>query len=254
METLAKTNNPFRRVQLNAAMEDATFGDWGGTVANLSAALPNSRGTPLDWWVRGNTAGGIGAGIRKANSPNLITVSVLQPTDGSGVDNGALFTAYGSSISYTDGPTGAGTSTGIHRLNEPGDLDGSSVAQNWAGGGFRIVVPAQQWPDWYLLKVWTHDTPRRRTHYKASLNNAQTSTDELWIDYYASPQLSIEVAPDEYDKWALMPWITTEVRFAADEAGRSLTYDITRTFAYGCGIAAVALYRGLPTPVLGFGT
>lgn len=224
---------PYRRVQLDATLggADGSFGDWGATV-NISAALPNSLGKPLDWWVRGSVAGAISGGIRKLNSPNLFTVSILNPTDGQPADAGALADWAAGTITWTDGPTGAGSSTKTHQLDGPNGL----------GGGFRIAVPAPMWPDWYLLKVWTRDFAPRRMRYKATLDNARGSIDEVWIDYTTPGPSSIAIG-DNILPWTNNARFSSEVKFASDEVGRTLTFDITKTREYYQGLYAVALYR-----------
>lgn len=230
-------NNPFRRVELFATMGGGTtFGQWGPSV-NISAAISNSRGAPLDWWARGSTPGAISNGIRKANSPNLFSVSVFGQSDG---DPGRAFSWGDGTITYTDGPGGAGSSGNAHILDGP---DGPG-----AGGGFRISIPsASQWPDWWLLKVWSFDYPQRRMQYKASLDNPTADTDEVWIDYY-SPGPSASAFAEEYLAWSQTRLITTEVRFAADGQGQTLTYDMKRTYQYFPSIYAVALYKAAIVP------
>lgn len=226
--------NPFRRVELFSTLGGgSTFGTF--SAVNVSNAIANSNGKPLDWWVRGDTAGNISNAFRKANSANLFTVAVLQPPVGT-PNNGHLSAWGDATISWTDGPPGnvSGSTLNAHSLGD---------AEEGAGAGYRITVPnAPQWPDWSLLKVWAFDWPQRRMHYRASLDNPTADADEVWIDSY-SPGPSPNALPGEYIDWSQTRTITHEIRFAADAAGQTLTFDMTRTWNYYVSIYAVALYR-----------
>ncbi len=231
--------NPFTRVRLETRLGGAegTFGDWSGSNVNVTTLVPSSaRGTPLDWWIRGSVAGNISNGFRKANSPNLISVSVLNPTDGNPADPGHAGTPpswTAGTIQWGDGPAGnvAGSTTSAHVLDGPAGT----------GGGYRIQVPASLFPDFLLLKAWSWDYPARRMKYAASLNNTPTnSADAFQLSYY---EPSVGSDSMETDEWTSRRCISTEVLFCADGAGQTLTYDITRFYEYWVSLYAVALYR-----------
>ncbi len=231
--------NNYTRVRLDALLGtlDATWGQW--TSVNIDAALATSRGLPLDWWIRGSTAGNISNGFFKNNSPGYLTVTVLNATDGQPADagHGGVPPGWASgTITWTNGPAGppgspTGSTTQAHTLDGP---DG-------VGSGFRITVAVPTlWPDQYILKVWSWDLPARRNLYTASLNNTAASSDAI--------TLSANEAVAPWDADDLSPWLgyktlTTEVTVSADGANQTLTYDITRIHTYYISLYAVALYR-----------
>lgn len=228
--------NPFSRIQMSNTLggADGTFGQWGPTV-NISNALPNSIGKPLDWWARGDTSGTIANAVRKGNSPNLFSVTILNATDGQPADPGYVIAFGDGTISWTDGPVGnvVASTTNAHAIEGP-------LGQ---GAGFRIQVPnCSQWPDWWLLKVWAFDYPTRRMRYKASLDNPLASYEELWLDPYV-PGPTAAGGADDYTDWTSHRLITHEIKFAADAPGQTMTFDMTRTYQYWPTIYAAALYK-----------
>lgn len=236
--------NPFYRVDMNNTMGGAagTFGQWNGATVNVSATTPNGSGLPLDWWVRGSSTGVIENGFRKGTSTNMFTVSILNATDGAAADIGYRFDWGDGTITWTDGPTGnvSGSTTWAHSIEGP----------NGQGAGFRIVVPnVPAWPDSWLLKVWARDYPARRMRYKASLDDTKASTDELWLDQTV-PGPGPNGLNDDYTDFCTHPSITHEIVFASDETGRTLTFDMTRTYQYWPTIYAVALFKAANVPDL----
>lgn len=205
--------NVFKRIQGNAF-----YGEW-------AADQPISLSAPaaIDWWhAPDGFSAAVGTGFRKSGGGSLINISLV------GSDAG--FNDDGGNFVWTDGSAGTGS----------GKTHWSSVQT--IGWGFQIQVPMPRWPDWQILRVWDLSANPHDVTYSASSDDPDAVTQ---VEAFGPPNPD----NDAWDNPASGTW-RTEVRFASDRPGRTMTYTLLRNAGSmgNFAISAVALYRGAPTP------
>lgn len=220
--------DPSSFVQMNVVVDSAAhrYGTFG--PVNLSAAIPESEGPPIDWWVRGPVAGGLGSALRKNGGGGLITVSQVTAA---GFDNSTILDSQGDAgmFSWSDGPAGHVTGTNDQHMQRfPSD--------NYDGGWLtQVAVP--QWADWQFLRVW-HYSQQRREEFTALINDALGSNGGT-IVITGGDATNAQQNKD----WVPSHPLVTQVKFCARQAGCTLSYKIRSLYEFNQGIQAVALYK-----------
>lgn len=198
---------------------------WAGPVS-LSAAI-TEIGAPLDWWHAG-IAGSLNPGVSKLTGGNQLTLAVI------GADAGADYNP-AETFSWTDGPTGAGSSNHAHVSNV-----------QTPGNGYRITTPAPTWPDWREIIVWDNVASIRDTGIIASINDPAVVTQQEFV----TSSYNDSRAPVQNERFRTVLNGLFRVRFCSPTPGKTFTLDLIRSLNTSMGslnLYAVALYRGAAT-------
>lgn len=221
--------DPSLFVQMNVFVDSAAhrYGTYG--PVNLSAAIPESEGPPIDWWVRGPVAGGLGSALRKNGGGSLITVT--QVNADAPANNSTILDSQSDAgmFSWSDGPAGHVTGSNDQHLQR-------FQSDNY-NGGWLVQAPVLQWPDWYFLRVW-HYSVQRREEFTALLNDTIASNGGTVVITGGDA-----TNPQQNKDWVPTRPLVTQVKFCARQLGCTLSYKIRSLYEFNQGIQAAALYK-----------